>query len=147
MNSATTESTPSSTKTDRSASANSSGEASALRVVVVTACRPASSQASTASTASASELPTTATRTPAGSGWVATSWATSNITWIDSTRITPARLKSASTAAAGAWDTRTRCPCGASPRKRPDLTTTTGLRRDSRRAMRLNLRGLPSDSR
>ena len=47
-------------------------------------------QASAASAPSASELPTTATRGPAGSGWCTTSWATSNIWWMFSTRMTPA---------------------------------------------------------
>ena len=73
-----------------------------------TTSSPASSQASTASSASASELPSSATRGPPGSGWVATSAATSNIWWIDSARITPARRNNASTAAAGARDPRTR---------------------------------------
>ena len=49
-------------------------------------------QASAVSVPSAVELPTTATRSPAGSGWWATSWATSKSWWTFSTRMTPACL-------------------------------------------------------
>ena len=108
MNSATTESTPGSTKTSSRAAAKSSGLASGPRARVLATSRPASSQASTASTARASELPRTATRGPAGSGWVATRATTSNIMWIESARMTPARRNRASTAAAGARVPRTR---------------------------------------
>ena len=50
---------------------------------------PTAAAASAASSPSASELPTTATRRPRGSGWWASSWATSNISSRVSTWITP----------------------------------------------------------
>ena len=63
---------------------------------------PTATAASAASSPSASELPTMATRRPRGSGWWASSWATSNISSRVSTWITPACRNIASTAACGA---------------------------------------------
>ena len=42
---------------------------------------------------------------------------------------------------------RTAWPIGTPWVVRPDRTAMTGLRRETRRAIRLNLRGLPIDSR
>ena len=92
------------------------------------------------------ELPTIATRLPAGSGWWASSVPTSNICATVSTRITPAEANSAATDCSG---TATEVP--ASPRVtftcRPLFTATTGLVRPTLRASRANLRGLPKLSR
>ena len=103
--------------------------------------------ASAASSPRASELPTIATRRPRGSGWWASSWATSNISSSDSTWMIPACRNIASTASPGAPILRTACPIGTPWELRPDRTATIGLRRLTRRAMRENLRGLPIDSR
>ena len=108
---------------------------------------PTATAASAASSPSASELPTTATRLPRGSGWCASSWATSNISSRVSTWITPACRNIASTAACGASIERTAWPIGTPWVDRPDFTAITGLRRETRRASRENLRGLPIDSR
>ena len=62
---------------------------------------------------SASELPTTATRWPAGKGWWMTSWATSKSWWTFSTRMTPACRSIAPNAPAGTCVCRTRWPGGA----------------------------------
>ena len=64
-----------------------------------------------------------------------------------STRITPACRSSAQTVASGIRVTGTACPGGALPLCRAPLTTTTGLTAAVRRASRVNLRGLPMDSR
>ena len=88
-----------------------------------------------------------ATRRPRGSGWWATSCATSNISSRVSTWITPAWRNIASTAAGGAAILRTAWPMGTPWVVRPERTATIGLRRLTRRAMRENLRGLPIDSR
>ena len=100
-----------------------------------------------ASSPRASELPTTATRRPRGSGWWASSWATSNISSRVSTWITPAWRNMASTAWLGAANLRTIWPMGTPWVVRPDRTARIGLRSETRRAMRENLRGLPIDSR
>ena len=63
--------------------------------------RPLAAAASTASRPSASELPTTATRDRRGSGWWATSCATSNISSSVSTWMMPACRNIASTASGG----------------------------------------------
>ena len=73
---------------------------------------PTAAAASAASRPSASELPTTATRRPRGSGWWASSWATSNISSRVSTWITPAWRNIASTACGGAAIWRTAWPIG-----------------------------------
>ncbi|HET6950442.1 MAG TPA: hypothetical protein VFI47_08705 [Acidimicrobiales bacterium] len=72
----------------------------------------------------------------------------SNISSSVSTRTTPVWPKSASTATPGlamaaVCDDAARTPAA----ERPLFTATIGLRRDTRRAMRLNFRGLPNDSR
>jgi len=89
-----------------------------------------------------------ATRLPAGRGWELSTRAMSNCSSRVSTRITPAWWNRASTAVselamAAVCDDAARDPTGV----RPLLTATIGLRRDTRRAIRLNLRGLPNDSR
>ena len=61
--------------------------------------------------------------------------------------MTPAWRSMASNASGGTWVGRVRCPGGAPYAETPEETTTTGLARDSCRAMRENLRGLPIDSR
>ena len=61
--------------------------------------------------------------------------------------MTPAWRNIASTACDGAAILRTACPIGTPCVLRPDFTAITGLRRETRRAIRLNLRGLPIDSR
>ena len=64
-----------------------------------------------------------------------------------STWMIPAWRNIASTAAWGAEICRTVCPIGTPCVVRPDRTATTGLRSETRRAIRENLRGLPIDSR
>ena len=108
---------------------------------------PLDAAASTASSPSASELPTIATREPLGSGWCASSWATSNILSRLLTWMIPAWRNIASTASGGAAICRTAWPIGTPWVVRPDRTATIGLVRETRRAMRENLRGLPMDSR
>jgi hypothetical protein len=94
-------------------------------------------------------LVTTATRSPAGSGWRVSNPATSNISPIVSVRISPAWANSASTVVSDAasiapvCEEAARCPAAV----RPLLTAITGLEALTRRAMRPNLRGLPNDSR
>lgn len=63
--------------------------------------------------------------------------------------ITPACRMSAAAVSSGVWVAGTRCPDGSAPPLcRPPRTTTTGLPAAAvRRASRVNLRGLPSDSR
>ena len=95
----------------------------------------------------ASLLPTIATRRPRGNGWWASSWATSNISSRVSTWITPACRNIASTACCGAAIWRTIWPIGTPWVVRPERTAMIGLRSDTRRAIRENLRGLPIDSR
>ncbi|RPK49277.1 hypothetical protein EES40_07980 [Streptomyces sp. ADI93-02] len=64
-----------------------------------------------------------------------------------STRITPAWRISAETVASGMRLTGTAWPGGLVPLCRAPFTTTTGFTAAVRRASRVNLRGLPSDSR
>ena len=59
----------------------------------------------------------------------------------------PAWRNIASTACGGAAIWRTAWPIGTPCVVRPERTAMTGLRRETRRAMRENLRGLPIDSR
>ena len=61
--------------------------------------------------------------------------------------MTPDCSNSASIAADGNAVPRTVCPSGMPCELRPDFTATIGLVRDVRRAIRLNLRGFPIDSR
>ena len=144
----TTESTRSSSNTHRSAAANSSADASGPSVVQssVTTSSPCVAAASIASSVSASELLTIAIVRPFGSGWCASSCATSNISPVVSTLIRPLCRNSASTAVGGRSLSRTAWPSGTPWVLRPDFSATTGLRRASRRATRANLRGLPIDS-
>ena len=109
---------------------------------------PAPSQASVARIPGPPELPTMATRCPRGSGWEPSTSAMSNSSSRVSTRMTPACRNRASTAMSGlaiaaVCDDAARTPAA----DRPLFTATIGLRRDTRRAMRANLRGLPNDSR
>ncbi len=90
---------------------------------------PDASAAWQVSQTSARESPTTATRRPAGSGWAVSSSATSKPWEIRSTLITPVWRSNAS-----------------SRGERPLVTTTTGVRRPTRRASRANFRGLPKVS-
>ena len=108
---------------------------------------PLATAASTASRPRASELPTIATREPLGSGWCASSWATSNILSRVLTWMIPACLNMASTASGGAAMARTAWPIGTPCVVRPDRTAMIGLTRETLRAIRENLRGLPIDSR
>ena len=113
-------------------------------------CEISRSQLSAAcavSAPSASELPTTATRCPAGSGWWITNCATSNSWWTFSTRMTPACRSIAPNAPDGTWVWRTRWPGGAPYAETPEETAITGFRWARPRAIRENLRGLPIDSR
>ena len=90
------------------------------------------------------------TRRPAGSGWAASTWAMSKSCRIESARMTPACARissSAPEARSSSPVSRTWWPGGSSCPVRSDFTTTTGLTRLTRRAMRANLRGLPIDSR
>ena len=80
--------------------------------------------------ARASELPTIATRLPRGSGWWASSWATSNISSRVSTWMTPACRNIASTAAWPDSLARTEWPIGHA------LGGAAGLHRDHRLAAR-----------
>ena len=91
MKQVSTESTDGSAKALASASENCSPLASDGSATGPWATsRPQLTHASAVSAPRASELPTTATRLPWGSGWCTTSWATSNIWWTFSTRMTPA---------------------------------------------------------
>ena len=109
-------------------------------------CIPSPTNASATSTPSAVELPTTATRGPAGSGWWDSSRAVSNSSASVSTRMTPACSNNARTLASSIGSV-----CAASPATgrvcRPLFTATIGLVRASRRATRANFRGLPNVSR
>ena len=73
---------------------------------VATASSPDPTQASVTSTPSALEFVTVATRDPGGSGWYASSWATSNSSVSVSTRITPDSSNSACTRSSGTGTAR-----------------------------------------
>ncbi len=88
-----------------------------------------------------------ATLGPVGSGWRASSSPASTRSVMVSTRITPACRSSAETVACGSRVARTACPWGATPPCRAPCTTTRGLAAAVRLARRVNLRGLPMDSR
>ena len=113
---------------------------------VAAVSRPAAAQASATRTPSALELVTVATRDPVGSGWYASSWATSNSSVSVSTRMTPACSNNACTRSSGTGTARA-ASAGVVPAYRPLFTATTGLVRATRRASRANLRGLPKLSR
>ncbi len=148
MKPTTTESTSSSANALSSAARNCTAVASdGTATGPCATSRPQLAHASAASAPSASELVTTAMRGPDGSGWWTTSWATSNSWWTFSTRMTPDWRSISSSASRGSRDSRTVWPGGTPNVDRPDFTTMTGLERESRRAMRENLRGLPMLSR
>ena len=90
-----------------------------------------------------------ATRSPAGRGWLESSVVTSKSSLIVAARITPAWRKRASTVASDADTMAPVCePAARAPaRPRALLTATMGVVRDSRRATRAKVRGLPNDSR
>ena len=113
-----------------SASSKSSAVASAPSATDLLTTRPTAAAASAASSPSASELPTTATRRPRGSGWWASSWATSNISSRVSTWITPACRNIASTRL------RRRRDLAHGVAHRHALRRTAGLHRDDRLAQR-----------
>ena len=113
MKQVSTESTDGSAKALASASENCSPLASDGSATGPWATsRPQLTHASAVSAPRASELPTTATRLPWGSGWCTTSWATSNIWWTFSTRMTPAWRSIASKASGRTRVCRARCPGG-----------------------------------
>jgi len=93
-------------------------------------------------------LVSTATRRPAGAGCEDITAATSNISSSVPARITPAWWTRASTAVSRA---AIAAVCEDAARRpapvRPDFTTTIGLCRDRRRAIRANRRGSGTDSR
>ena len=110
---------------------------------------PAASQASAQATPGPPALVSTATRSPRGSGWRASSPATSNISPTVSARSTPACANSASTVTSDAASSAPVCDDAA---RRPAavralLTATIGLAVVIRRAIRPNRRGFPNDSR
>ncbi len=89
------------------------------------------------------------TRRPLGSGWFASSEATSNSSASVSVRTTPACRNSASTVTSEAairapvWDEVARAPAA----ERPLFTTAIGFLRPTRRAISENFFGFPNDSR
>ena len=109
---------------------------------------PCPAQASAARTPGPPALATSPTRPPRGSGWRASTSATSKSSSVLSTRMTPVWRNSASTTSS---ELARAAVCEAAPRVpgalRPLLTATIGLFPLTRRAIRLNLRGLPKDSR
>lgn len=147
-NTAINASTPSSCTAWASAPANISGEAAApTSTGDPDSVSPWASAASAASTPSALEFATMATRSPGGSGWCASSSAVSHRSASESTRITPACSNRAATLDSSTRTEVAASPLGSAPPCRPDFTATIGLVRASRLASRANLRGLPKDSR
>ncbi len=110
--------------------------------------RPAEAQASAARIKGPPELPTRATRRPAGSGTVASSPETSSSSSRVSTSTAPHPASMARTATSGV---AAAAVCERAPRAPavdlPAFNTTIGFSRPTLRAMRENLRGLPIDSR
>src|SRR3954468_21866959 len=145
---ATTASTPSSSTAACSAARNCSAPPLTPMSIGASCAssRPSSRTASATRTPIAVELPTMATRGPFGSGWWASTVATSNICATVSTRMTPAEANSAATDCSG---TATDVPSspGVTFTCRPLFTATTGLVRPTVRASRANFRGLPKLSR
>ena len=97
--------------------------------------------------ASARALETTAIRRDPGRGWLSAIAAMSSSCSAVVARMTPAWRNMASRAPGGAWVTRPVWPGGSRSPVTSDLATITGLDSESRRAMRENLRGLPTDCR
>ena len=144
---ATTPPTPGSATAARRAADHCSGVASARTWVgPAPVSRPARLAASVMDRQWDSELPITATRRPLGSGWAASTDATSNSSPTVSTSSTPASAKTASTSSRAATTVLAWLATGTSGWVRPTRTATTGLRRPVRRASRVNLRGLPIES-
>ena len=109
---------------------------------------PAASQASSQATPGPPALVSTATRSPRGSGWRASSPATSNISPTVSARSTPACANSASTVtSAAASSAPVRDDAARRPAVRALLTATIGLAVVIRRAIRPKRRGFPNESR
>jgi hypothetical protein len=113
-----------------------------------TTSRPASVQASAASTPAPPALDTMATRPPLGTGWVANRAAVSSSSPMSRVATMPACSNSASrvtigVAADAVCEAAARCPAA----ERPACTVRTGMLAPACRAVRLNLRGLPNDSR
>jgi hypothetical protein len=109
---------------------------------------PAASAASTAMIAGPPALVRMPILLPAGIGCVASKRATAKNSASVSTRMMPVCANSASAArselaSAAVWLEAARAP----PAVRPDFTATTGLRRETRRAIREKRRGLPKPSR
>ena len=144
-NTAITTSTSSSSIAVRTASPSWSGEVFTPTSTRRVSCRPSLPHASETRTESAVEFPTTATRSPRGSGCEASSTATSNSSPSVSTRMTPDASNRACTLASGTSTDVCCSPVTVEPR--PLFTATIGFRRPSRRATRANLRGLPKLSR
>ena len=94
------------------------------------------------------EFPTSATRRPAGSGAASKMAETSRSSSRRSTLMTPALCSRAATVTSGV---AAAAVCERAPRApadvRPAFSATIGLVAPTRRAIRANLRGLPSDSR
>jgi hypothetical protein len=110
--------------------------------------RPADSHASAARIPNPPAFVSTATRRPSGSGWADRSTETSTSSSRLSARITPAWWKSASTAASELVSAAVCDPAAFAPADvRPVFSARIGFERETRRAMRANLRGLPNDSR
>ncbi len=110
---------------------------------------PAASHASAQAIPGPPAFVTMPIRLPEGSGWPASSAATSNSSPTVPVRITPACRNSASTVASDAARSAPVCDIAARDpaAERPLLTAITGLRAATRRAICPNRRGLPNDSR
>ncbi len=147
MTTATTASLSGRSIAARSPLRKSSGVALVVRSCGSKGWRPEPSATSWVSRPRESELPTIAMRGPDGSGWWASRSAASYSSVMVSTRITPACSKSVSTVESAIRVIAAACPAGMLRVSRPPFTTTSGLRAATRRARRLNLRGLPKDSR
>ena len=115
-----------------------SGEISSLKLT----------QASVAMMAGPPALVTIATLLPAGTGQRSSAWATSKSSSIESARRTPhcsrnAEIVRSCPARAPVWLEAARAPSAV----RPDLTMRIGFLRETRLAIAVKLRGLPTDSR
>ncbi len=113
-----------------------------------TTSSPSVAHASVAMIAGPPALVRMPTRFPRGGRWCAQAVASSNISLIESTRITPACSRSVSYAApipasAPVWENAARAPAAV----RPDFTARIGFLRVTRRAIDRKRLGLPNDSR
>ena len=109
--------------------------------------RPARRASSAARRPGWAALAMTATRSPAGSGWLSSSRATWNSSASVGTSMTPAWARSAEWVPAAGQKRRPIVGAGRSPVSSEVCRATIGLARPMRRAMRKNLRGFPNDSR